>query len=67
MKVLDFSRYLPGPFATMRLADMGADVIKVEDPHIGDPARHLPPLAEETGRLFLLLNRNKRSLAIDVK
>lgn len=67
MRVLDFSRYLPGPYATMRLADMGADVIKVEDPHIGDPARHLPPLAEETGRLFLLLNRNKRSLAIDVK
>lgn len=67
MKVLDFSRYLPGPYATMRLADMGADVIKVEDPVIGDPARHLPPLAEETGRLFLLLNRNKRSLAIDVK
>jgi len=38
MRVLDFSRYLPGPYATMRLADMGADVIKVEDPHIGDPA-----------------------------
>ena len=67
IRVLDLSRLLPGGFCSLLLADLGADVIKVEDPHIGDPARHLPPLAEETGRLFLLLNRNKRSLAIDVK
>lgn len=69
MKVLDFTRLLPGPFATMRLADMGAEVIKVEDPVLGDSTRAVPPApnGSEIGNLFFNLNRNKKSLAIDFK
>ena len=65
--VLDLTRLLPGPFCTMLLADLGADVIKVEEPNGGDPARHYAPFQGDTGSLFLLLNRNKRSLTLDLK
>jgi crotonobetainyl-CoA:carnitine CoA-transferase CaiB-like acyl-CoA transferase len=51
----------------MLLADMGADVIKVEEPTSGDPARHSAPHQGDTGAMFLLVNRNKRSLALDLK
>ena len=51
----------------MLLADLGADVIKVEEPNGGDPARHYPPLQGDTGSLFVLVNRNKRSLTLDLK
>jgi crotonobetainyl-CoA:carnitine CoA-transferase CaiB-like acyl-CoA transferase len=61
LRVLDLTRLLPGPFCTMLLADLGADVIKVEEPSGGDPARH------GSGGLFLLVNRNKRSLTLDLK
>ncbi|PTX54989.1 crotonobetainyl-CoA:carnitine CoA-transferase CaiB-like acyl-CoA transferase [Melghirimyces profundicolus] len=65
MRVLDFSRYLPGPYATLRLGDMGADVVKVEDPEGGgDLLRHLQSPGSESGLLFRMLNRNKRSLAV---
>lgn len=67
MRVLDLSRYLPGPYATLRLADMGADVVKVEEPKAGDPLRHLPPTGEKNGFLFQMINRNKRSLALDYR
>jgi crotonobetainyl-CoA:carnitine CoA-transferase CaiB-like acyl-CoA transferase len=67
LKVLDLTRLLPGPFCTMLLADLGADVVKVEEPSGGDPARHYPPLQGDTGSLFLLVNRNKRSVALDLK
>ena len=67
LRVLDLTRLLPGPFCTMLLADLGADVIKVEEPNGGDPARHYPPLQGDTGSLFLLINRNKRSVTIDLK
>ena len=67
LKVLDLSRLLPGPYATLVLADLGAQVDKVEDPGGGDPTRHLPPLLGETSALFLGLNRNKRSIALDLK
>ncbi len=67
LQVLDLTRLLPGPFCTMLLADLGADVIKVEEPHGGDPARHYPPLQGDTGSLFLQINRNKRSVTIDLK
>jgi crotonobetainyl-CoA:carnitine CoA-transferase CaiB-like acyl-CoA transferase len=67
LRVLDLTRLLPGPFCTMLLADLGADVIKVEEPSGGDPARHYPPLQGDTGALFLLINRNKRSVTIDLK
>src|SRR5439155_9979819 len=67
LQVLDLTRLLPGPFCTMLLGDLGADVIKVEEPNGGDPARHYPPFHGDTGSLFLLINRNKRSLTLDLK
>src|SRR5205807_17372 len=67
LKILDLTRLLPGPFCTMLLADLGADVIKVEEPNGGDPARHYAPLQGDTGSLFLLINRNKRSVTLDLK
>jgi crotonobetainyl-CoA:carnitine CoA-transferase CaiB-like acyl-CoA transferase len=67
LTVLDLTRLLPGPFCTMLLADLGADVIKVEEPSTGDPARLSSPRQGDTGALFLLVNRNKRSVALDLK
>src|SRR5207237_8440113 len=67
IRVLDLTRLLPGPFCTMLLADLGADVIKVEEPTVGAPARHSSPGKDDTGSLFLLINRNKRSLSLDLK
>ncbi|MDQ6672566.1 MAG: CoA transferase [Chloroflexota bacterium] len=67
LRVLDLTRLLPGPFCTMLLADMGADVVKIEEPRGGDPARQSPPRQGDTGSLFLLVNRNKRSLGLDLK
>jgi crotonobetainyl-CoA:carnitine CoA-transferase CaiB-like acyl-CoA transferase len=66
VRVLDLTRLLPGPFATMVLGDLGADVVKVEDPRAGDWLRHLPPLEGEQSIAFAGLNRNKRSIAIDL-
>src|ERR671925_1182962 len=60
VQVVDFSMFVPGPFATSILADLGADVIKVEPPR-GDPGRSYVPVQFETE------NRNKRSIAIDLK
>ena len=62
LRVVDLTRLLPGPFCTMLLGDLGADVIKVEEPGSGDPARHM-----DNGSLFALVNRNKRSLTLDLK
>jgi crotonobetainyl-CoA:carnitine CoA-transferase CaiB-like acyl-CoA transferase len=67
LRVLDLTRLLPGPFCTMLLADLGADVIKVEEPRGGDPARRPSGAPDEMGSLFLLINRNKRSLTLDLK
>jgi len=86
VRVLDLSRLLPGPYATLVLADQGADVVKVEDPRGGDYLRSVPPLLSdgaagasngEAGAglrsgtchsgAFHTLNRNKRSLALDLK
>jgi crotonobetainyl-CoA:carnitine CoA-transferase CaiB-like acyl-CoA transferase len=67
LKVLDLSRLLPGPYATLVLADLGADVVKVEEPQGGDYARWMPPLVDGTSALFLALNRGKRSLALDLR
>ncbi|MFY9265068.1 MAG: CaiB/BaiF CoA-transferase family protein [Solirubrobacterales bacterium] len=74
-KVLDLSRLLPGPFCTLLLADLGAEVLKVEDTGMGDYARWSPPfLGDETARKrgvasaqFNALNRNKRSIQLDLK
>ena len=67
LKVLDFSTLLPGPFATMLLADMGAEVVRVEAPHRPDMVRFLPPMDGETSGWHGVLNRNKRSIALDLK
>ena len=67
VRVLDLTRLLPGPFCTVLLADFGADVIKVEDTAGGDYMRWMPPLVDEYSAMFHPLNRNKRSLAIDLK
>ncbi len=67
LKVLDLSRLLPGPYATLVLADLGARVDKVEEPGTGDLTRHAPPMKGDVSALFLGLNRNKRSIALDLK
>ena len=67
IRVLDLSRLLPGPFLTMILADMGADVIKVEDPNLGDYMRAFPPAKGGVGGRYLAVNRGKRSMVLDLK
>lgn len=67
VRVLDLSRLLPGPFATMILAGLGAEVIKVEDLDGGDYMRWMPPLHDGTGAMFTAINRDKRSLRLDLK
>ena len=65
--VLDFTRLLPGPFCTQLLANLGADVIKIEEPKVGDYMRAVPPLVHDVSYPFLMVNRGKRSLAVDLK
>ncbi|WP_455285736.1 CaiB/BaiF CoA transferase family protein [[Eubacterium] cellulosolvens] len=67
LRILDLSRLMPGPLCTMILGDLGADVIKVEQPKIGDYARSAPPFIGDIGAAFLMLNRNKRSITLDLK
>ena len=67
IRVLDLSRLLPGPFCSMILADFGAEVIKIEEPVKGDYMRRLPPLARQEGVVFLAVNRNKKSLTLNLK
>ena len=68
IRILDLTRLLPGPFCTMLLGDMGADILKVEDPKGGDYARYYPPFVEAGhGAFFESVNRNKRSIALDLK
>jgi len=68
VRILDLTRLLPGGFATMALADLGADVIKVEQPGVGDGSRWGPPYASTgEGALHLLLGRGKRSVTCDLR
>ena len=67
VRVLDFSRVLAGPLCAQYLADMGADVIKIEAQRGGDDTRSWPPFEDGVGTIFLAVNRNKRSLALDLK
>jgi crotonobetainyl-CoA:carnitine CoA-transferase CaiB-like acyl-CoA transferase len=68
VRVLDLSRILSGPFASMILADLGADVVKVEDTRQGDDTRQWgPPFQGEDAAYFLSVNRNKRSISVDLK
>jgi crotonobetainyl-CoA:carnitine CoA-transferase CaiB-like acyl-CoA transferase len=69
LRIIDFSRVLAGPFATMMLGDLGAQVIKVERPQAGDETREWGPPFDDSGEAtyFLAVNRNKRSIALDLK
>lgn len=67
LKVLDFSALLPGPFGTMLLADMGADVVRLESPGRPDMVRALPPMEDNISACHAYLNRSKKSLAVDLK
>ncbi len=67
IKVLDLSRYLPGPMCTQILADFGAEVIKIEDPQGGELGRSVPPLIAGESPRFYAVNRNKKSITIDLK
>jgi CoA:oxalate CoA-transferase len=66
VRVLDLTRVLAGPYASSLLADMGADVIKIEDPDDPDHARSTPPLLNGVSSHFMNINRNKRALALDL-
>ena len=67
IRVLDFSKVLAGPLCGQWLGDLGADVVKIEPPGVGDDTRGWPPFRWRAGRVFLSANRNKRSLALDLK
>jgi alpha-methylacyl-CoA racemase len=67
LRVLDLSRLLPGPYATLVLADLGATVDKLEEPDGGDYVRQMPPLRDDVSGLFYGLNRNKRSVTLNLK
>src|SRR5206468_3144103 len=66
-RVLEVGNYMAGPFCGMQLADLGADVIKVEDPRGGDLSRRLEPIVDGESGNFVRLNRGKRSIALDLK
>src|SRR5919106_5765390 len=67
VKVIDFTRVLAGPLCTMLLGDMGAEVIKIEDPRHGDETRAWAPFVAGWSTYYLGINRNKKSVAIDLK
>ena len=67
LRVLDLSRVLAGPFCSMILGDLGAEIIKVEDPSGGDQTRTIPPFVNGQSHYFLAINRNKKSIAIDTR
>lgn len=67
VRILDLTRLLPGPFASLVLADLGATVDKVEDPGGGDYLRHMPPQLGDANAAYQLLNRGKRSVVLDLK
>src|ERR1041384_1563597 len=67
IRVLDLSRVLAGPFCGMLLSDLGADVIKIEDTASGDESRTWPPHKDGESAAFLVINRNKRDMTLDLK
>jgi crotonobetainyl-CoA:carnitine CoA-transferase CaiB-like acyl-CoA transferase len=67
IRVLDLTRVLAGPFCTMLLGDMGAEIIKIEVPGHGDDSRRYPPFIGEESAYFMNLNRNKKSIVMDLK
>ncbi|MFH1155365.1 MAG: CoA transferase [Pseudomonadota bacterium] len=67
IRILDLTRVLAGPFCTMLLGDMGAEIIKIEVPEQGDDSRRYPPFIGEESAYFMNLNRNKKSVVLDLK
>lgn len=67
IRILDLTRLYPGPLGTMMLADMGADVIKIEDVNAPDYMRYYPPYIQSESAGFIAVNRSKRSLAVNLK
>ena len=67
LKILDFSTLLPGPFATLMLSDMGAEIIRIEAPNRPDLLREAPPMVGQQSASHATLNRNKRSLGLNLK
>jgi crotonobetainyl-CoA:carnitine CoA-transferase CaiB-like acyl-CoA transferase len=67
IRVVDLTRVLAGPFATQSLGDLGAEVLKVEPPGGGDETRHFPPFVDGESHYFLGINRNKKSLVVDLQ
>jgi crotonobetainyl-CoA:carnitine CoA-transferase CaiB-like acyl-CoA transferase len=67
VRILDLSRLLPGPFCTLLLADLGAEVIKIEDLEGGDYIRAWPPFIDGQGAYFLALNPGQKSVALNLK
>ncbi|MBI3460294.1 CoA transferase, partial [Candidatus Acetothermia bacterium] len=66
-RILDLTRLLPGPYASLLMADLGAEIIKVEEPNTGDPVRWLSPSTGELSYPLALLNRNKKSLTLNLR
>ncbi len=67
IRVIDFSQTITGPFCTMILAELGAEVIKVEEPRSGDECRSWPPYLGKESGYFFSINRSKKSLAVNLK
>jgi CoA:oxalate CoA-transferase len=67
VRILDLTRVMSGPYCTSMLADLGAEVIKIEMPEIGDEARHMGPFIEGHSTYFAMLNRDKKSVTVNLK
>ena len=67
LRVIDLTRVVAGPFCTMMLGDMGAEVLKIEEPQHGDDSRAWAPYIHGWGSFYLALNRSKKSVALDLK
>jgi len=67
LKLLDLSRLLPGPYCSLLLADLGMEVLKVEDPELGDYMRKIGPIRKQDSAYFLAVNRNKKSMTLNLK
>ena len=66
IRIIDLTRLQSGPYCTMALGDLGAEVIKIENPRGGDFIRWYPPLGKSESGYFLALNRNKKSIKLDI-
>src|SRR6187402_2852675 len=67
VRVLDLTRVMSGPFCTAMLADLGAEVVKIEMPGFGEEGRYVAPLVNGESSYFALLNRGKRSVTVNIK